>query len=283
MTADRSSGELRTREARGASVPVPGFGTWQLSGDEVLEILPQALEMGYRHIDTAEAYDNEAEIGTCLEESGIPRREIFLASKISPRHYISGDFRLTVEAILKRLRTDHLDLLLLHWPAFRGTTLEATIERLNAVRDEGLVLHIGVSNFTIGLLDRAWSATTHPLAVNQVEYHPFLDQDKLLAEMEGREMILAAYSPLAQGRTARNRVLEEIGEAHGKTGPQVALRWLVQRGTVPLPRTSDPRHARENLEVFDFELSESEMGRVGELHEPAGRIVDPAGDAPDWD
>jgi len=270
-------------EARGAKVPRPGFGTWSLAGDEGREIMEAALEMGYRHFDAAEDYGNEEEVGRALESSGLLRRELFLTSKVWPTHYGPADFRRAVEGILERLRTDYLDLLLLHWPVFQGTTLEAVVERLNAMRDEELTLHIGVSNVTVDLLDRAWAATTYPLVVNQVEYHPFLDQGAVLGEVRDREMLLTAYCPLARGRTARNPVLREIGEVHGKTGAQVSLRWLLQQDTVPIPRTSDPEHARENLEIFDFELSGEEMERIHGLHEPDGRIIEPSGMTPEWD
>jgi diketogulonate reductase-like aldo/keto reductase len=272
--------DAATVEARGVTVPRPGFGTWSLEGNEGREMIEAAVDMGYRHFDAAEDYGNEEEVGRVLEASGLLRREFFLTSKVWPTHYGSMDFRQAVEGILERLRTDYLDLLLLHWPVFEDTTLEAVVERLNAMRDEELTLNIGLSNFTVDLLDRAWAATTYPLVVNQVEYHPFLDQEAVMDEMRDREMILTAYCPLARGRTARNPVLREIGETHGKTGAQVSLRWLVQQNTVPIPRTSDPEHGRENMEIFDFELSGEEMERIHELHEPDGRIIEPSGMTP---
>ncbi|MFO8174957.1 MAG: aldo/keto reductase [Longimicrobiales bacterium] len=274
---------MEVMEARGASVPVPGFGTWQLEAGDARRMVEAALEMGYRHIDAAEMYGNEEQVGEGWKASGLDRKEIFLTSKVVPDHFGSGDFRLAVEGILERLQTEYLDLLLLHWPAFRDTTLEATVERLNAMQDEKLTRFIGVSNFTVDLLDQAWSATTYPLVVNQVEYHPFLDQEPVLKAVRDFDMILTAYSPVAQGRTTRNPVLREIGETHGKTGAQVSLRWLVQQGAVPIPRSSSPQHARENLEIHDFELTDQEMARIHELHEPDGRIINPPGLAPEWD
>jgi diketogulonate reductase-like aldo/keto reductase len=263
-------------------MPALGFGTWDLAGEEATAMVEAALEMGYRHLDTAEHYGNDDAVARGWESSGIPRRELFITSKVWQSHFEPMEFKGAVEATLKRLRTDYLDLLLLHWPVFQDTDLEAAVERLNAMHDEKLTRHIGVSNFTTDHLDRAWSATTYPLITNQVEYHPFLDQGKLRDDMADREMILTAYCPVARGRTARNDVLREIGEAHGKTGPQVALRWLLQQDAVPIPRTSDPEHARENLAVFDFSLSRDEMDRIGALHDPDGRIIDPKR-APDWD
>jgi len=274
---------MEVREARGVSMPVPGFGTWQLEGDEARKMTEEALEMGYRHLDAAEMYGNEEEVGEGWRASGLDRTEIFITSKVLPGHYGPGDFRVSAEGILERLQTDYLDLLLIHWPVFEGTTLDAAIERLNALHEEGLTRFIGVSNFTVRLLDQAWTATTYPLVVNQVEYHPFLDQSPLRQAMEERDMILTAYSPVAQGRTVRNPILKKIGEAYGKTGAQVSLRWLVQQGAVPLPRSSNPEHARDNLDIFDFELTTEEMEKIHGLHEPDGRILNPGGLAPEWD
>jgi diketogulonate reductase-like aldo/keto reductase len=246
-------------------------------------MVEKALKLGYRHLDTAQAYGNEEEIGDALMASSLKRWDVFLASKVSPRNYGEESFRKSVEGSVRRLKTDQLDLLLLHWPAFRDATLPAAIEQLNAVHSEGLAKHIGVSNFPSDLLEEAWRHTSAPLVVNQVEYHPFLNQDGLLTAMDEKDMLLVAYCPVAQGRAASNPVLQEIGKAHGKTGAQVALRWLIQRGTVPLPRTSDPHHAAENLNLFDFQLTPGEMERISRLHEPDGRIIDPPGESPEWD
>lgn len=242
-----------------------------------------ALESGYRHIDTAEDYGNEGEIGAALQASGIARENLFLTSKVWPNHFVEGAFRAAVEGSLKRLGTDYLDLLLIHWPLFEETTLEAVVERLNAVRNDGLARHIGVSNFNVELVDRAWSATSFPLVANEVEYHPFLNQDKILQQARDRGMALIAYCPVARGRTASDAVLREIGEAHGKTGPQVSLRWLQQRGAIPIPRTSSRAHCQENGDIFDFQLDAEEMRRIHGLARPDGRLIDPQRYAPDWD
>ena len=283
MAEEEHTPGFPTRNVRGVSMPSPGFGTWQLKGGEARTMAEKALEFGYRHFDTAEAYENESEIGEALLASALNRWDIFLTSKISPGNYGEGAFRKAVEGSLERLKTDQLDLLLLHWPAFRDTTLPAVLGRLNRVHEEGLAKHIGVSNFTSELLEQAWRHTSAPLVVNQVEYHPFLNQDGLLATMEEKNMLLTAYCPVAQGRASEDPVLREIGEAHGKTGAQISLRWLVQRGAVPLPRTSNPEHAKENLDLFGFHLSPGQMEKIHQLHEPDGRIIDPEDDAPDWD
>lgn len=272
-----------TREAQDTTIPIPGFGTSGLSGENARRMIEEALELGYRHVDTAEDYGNEAEIGKGWSASGLDRSDLFLTSKVWPSHFSRRDFRSTVEGSLERLRTDHLDLLLLHWPVFEEASLEDALDHLNRARDDGLARSIGVSNFTVDLLNRARSHSPYPLLTNQVEYHPFLDQDELLEVAKGHDMVLTAYCPVARGRTVRDEVLQEIGRTHGKTGAQVSLRWLIQQGAVPIPRTSDPDHARQNLEVFDFHLDEEEMRRIHALHEPDGRIIDPSGMAPSWD
>jgi diketogulonate reductase-like aldo/keto reductase len=283
MDSEGDTGGFLVRKAHGASIPNPGFGTYKLEGAQGRASVEEALNQGYRHFDTAEAYGNEKEIGEAMMASNMKRWDLFLTSKVSPSNFGEGDFRQAVGGSLERLRTDQLDLLLLHWPAFRKAELPAAVERLNAVKEEGLTKHIGVSNFTSELLEEAWQHTSAPLVVNQVEYHPYLDQGALLKTMEERGMLLTAYCPLAQGRAAGDPVLKGVGEDHGKSAAQVALRWLVQRGSVPLPRTSKPDHGLENLNIFDFQLSAGEMEKIHELHEPDGRIIDPDDKAPDWD
>ena len=266
--------------SHGVEIPTLGFGTWELRGPEARRMVERALEVGYRHVDTAQAYENEVDVGRALEESGL-REEVFLTTKIWPSGY-RGLPDAAWES-LDRLRTDAVDLLLLHWPRFEGTSLEATVEKLNEVAERGGTRHVGVSNFTPELLERATRASDRPLVVNQVEYHPFLDQSDVLEAVREREMALTAYSPLAKGRAPRDETLWEIGRTHGASAAQVSLRWLVQQDRVTaIPRTSDPEHLRENFDVFDFRLTPEEMRRISDLAEPGGRIIDPEGLAPDW-
>lgn len=269
-------------EAHGARIPALGFGTWELRGRGARRMVERALEMGVRHIDTAQGYGNETEVGEALAASGVARDEVFLTTKVWPDAY--QELPDAAEGSLERLGVDRVDLLLLHWPSFRGTTLERTVEALNTVRDRGWTRHIGVSNFTVDLLERAWAASDAPLATDQVEYHPFLDQDAVLRETRRRGMVLTAYSPLAKGRVVGDEALASIGRRHGKTAAQVSLRWLLQQeGVATIPRTSDPRHLEENLDVLDFDLSSEEMERISSLARPAGRVVDPPSLAPAWD
>ena len=271
-------------EAHGAEVPVLGFGTWELTGDTARRMTGRALEVGYRHLDTARIYENEAEVGAALEASGVERSRVFLTTKVWPDDYPPRDFRGAVRDSLDRLRTDYVDLLLLHWPHFERTSLPATIEELNRARDDGHARHIGICNFNTDLVERAWKATEYPLAVHQAEYHPYLDRTPVLTDARERGMAFTAYSPVAHGEVAGDETLSEIGERHGKSAVQVALRWLVQQEAVnAIPRTANPEHLRENAAIFDFELTGEEMERIGGLARPDGRIISPDGLAPRWD
>lgn len=271
-------------EARDARIPVLGFGTWELTGAAARRMTEEALAAGYRHLDTARIYGNEEEVGRALEASDVDRDDVFLTTKVWPDDYPPEDFRAAVGDSLERLRTERVDLLLLHWPRFERTSLEATVGELCRAHHEGRARHVGVCNFTDALLERAEEAAAAPLAVHQAEYHPYLDQDRLLAATRERAMAFTAYCPLAHGEVVGDETLADIGESHGKSAPQVALRWLIQQeGVGVIPRTSDPGHLRENREVFDFELDDREVSRIGQLARPDGRIISPAGLAPVWD
>lgn len=270
-------------EANGARIPAIGFGTWELRGREAQAMVEAALEMGYRHIDTAQMYGNEAEVGAAIRASGVPREEIFLTTKIWPEQFRAGDFRRAVGESIGRLGVDRVDLLLLHWPN-PAVPLRETMEALDEVVEKGLARHGGVSNFTTRLLDEATALARTPLAVNQVEYHPYLDQGPVLGKLRAHGMALTAYCPLARGRFFEEPVVQEIARRHGRTPGQVGLRWLVQQeGVVAIPRSSKPEHARLNLAVFDFDLSAEEMNRIAALARRDGRMVAATGFAPEWD
>lgn len=265
-----------------ASMPALGLGTWELRGRTARRVVESALELGYRHLDTAQAYGNEAELGRSLESSGVPRDEVFLVTKVWPDRYPPTRFSASVEESLRRLRVDHVDLLLLHWPVFQEASLEATVEALAKAQLAGRARHVGVSNFTLALVDRARAASPVPLVVNQVEYHPFLDQRRLLAGLRERGLAVTAYSPLAKGRVPHDPTLRRIGDRHGATAAQVALSWLIRQDVAAIPRTSKPRRLAENLDALDLELTEDEARRIDELARPDGRVLDP-GWAPEWD
>lgn len=281
-TAELAGQTTPVVEAHGARIPALGFGTWELTGETAERMTLAALEAGYRHVDTAQAYGNEARVGRAIDRSDIPRDNVFITTKIWPDSYT--DFEAAVDERLELLGTGRVDLLLLHWPRFQGTTLPRTIQALNRARRDGRTRHVGVSNFTTDQLARAWAASEAPLVTNQVEYHPFLDQTAVLEEARGREMCLTAYSPLAHGRVPGHPALEEVGRERGVGATAVALRWLIQQeGVAALPRTSDPGHCRQNLAALEIELSDDEMERISDLARPDGRVIDPDGLAPEWD
>jgi len=263
-------------------MPALGFGTWQLDGGVARPLVEQALETGYRHIDTAQIYRNEADVGAAIAASGVPRDEIFLTTKVWIDHFAEGDLQRSVEASLERLKVDQVDLLLLHWPK-PTPPLAETMAALNDVRARGLTRAVGLSNFPSGLMAKAAALSAAPIATNQVEHHPYLSQDILIAAARAAGTSITAWSPLAQGKVADDPVLIDIGRAHGKTPGQVTLRWQVQRGLVTIPRTRTPARLAENFEIFDFELSEPQMARIAALARPDGRLGHWLDEAFSWD
>jgi 2,5-diketo-D-gluconate reductase B len=260
-------------KAKGAEIPLVGLGTWELRGRTCARAVEQALRLGYRHIDTAEMYENERDVGEGLRASGVARREVFLTTKIWPSHFSPPALARAARDCVARLRVSEVDLLLLHWPNPQ-VPLAETIGTLCKVKRDGLARNIGVSNFTVALIEDALRLATEPLLCDQVECHPFLDQSKLIAACRGHGMAFVAYSPLARGDFRRNEVLVRIGAAHKKTAAQICLRYLVQQDIVVIPRTSKLERLSENASIFDFALSESEMAEVAALARPDGRMVD---------
>ena len=270
-------------EANGARIPLIGLGTWDLRGRTCARLVEQALRLGYRHIDTAEMYDNEREVGEGLRGCDIKRDEVFITTKIWPSHFAPRELERTAKESLVRLRLSEVDLLLLHWPNPQ-IPLSETLGALCKLKRMGLARHIGVSNFTVALIEAAVKLADEPLACNQVEMHAFLDQSKVIAACRQQDMAVVAYSPIARGGVKNDKVLARIGEAHDKTAVQVSLRFLVQQGIVVIPRTSRIERLSENLAIFDFELSEAEMAEIASLANRDGRIVDYAySGSPKWD
>lgn len=271
-----------TLSSHGAQIPVIGFGTSQLGNCG--EIVAQALKTGYRHIDTAWKYGTEQGVGEGIEASGVPRGEIFLCTKVSHEYLRAADFARSVEESLRRLRTDYVDLLLVHWPTIDDIPLAETMGALARAKREGKARHVGVANFNIALTEQALRLCPEPLVTLQAEYHPYLDQSKVLAYCRGAGLVLTAYCPLGRGRLFKDPVIAEIARGRGRTVAQVALRWLVQQGNIaPIPRSSNPQHMAESLAIFDFSLTDEEMKRIHGLARPDGRIANPAGRAPKWD
>ena len=273
------SSDDHTIEVQGTRVPRVGFGTWQITGPDATEAVRDALEIGYRQIDTARAYENEREVGRGIADSGVPRDEIFLTTKIFIDDFEPDRLKRAAEDSLQQLGTDHLDLLLLHWPN-PDVPLEATLGAMAELREDGRIRQLGVSNFPAGYLRRALEIA--PVFCDQVEYHPFLGQDQLLELAREREVLVTAYSPLAHGRVPDDATLSRIGERYGKTAGQVALRWLLdQPGVSPIPKASSHDRRLENFEVLDFELTDDERAEIDALPKDV-RTADPPW-APDWD
>ena len=267
--------------AHGADMPAIGFGTSALGNCG--EIVATALALGYRHIDTAWKYGTERGVGEGMRASGLPRKDIFLTTKVSHEYLRTDDFARSVDESLKNLGVDHVDLLLVHWPN-PDIPLEQPIAALARAKRQGLARHIGVANFNIALLDNAISLCPEPLVTLQAEYHAYLDQRKLAAACRSRGLIFTAYCPLGRGRLLRDPVLADIAAHKGRPLAQIALRWLIQQGNiVPIPRSSNAKRMAENLAVFDFTLTDEEMRRINALARAGGRIADPAGRAPAWD
>ena len=267
--------------AHGAVIPAIGFGTSSLG--DCAESVAAALALGYRHIDTAWKYGTERGVGEGMRASGIPRHEVFLTTKVSHEYLRANDFARSVEESLTNLGVDFVDLLLVHWPN-PEISLDQPIGALARTKQQGLARHIGVANFNIALLDEAIRLSPEPLVTLQCEYHPYLDQTKLIEACRVRGLIFTAYCPLARGRLLRDPALADIAACKDRSVAQIALRWLVQQGNiVPIPRSSNPKRMAENLDVFSFTLSDEEMTRIGALKRPEGRIADPPGRAPAWD
>ena len=262
-------------------IPLIGLGTWDLRGRTCARMVEQSLRLGYRHVDTAEMYDNEREVGEGLRASGIPRDQVFVTTKVWPDHLAPRELERATKESLAKLKLSAVDLLLIHWPNPR-IPLADTVGALCRMKREGFAKHIGVSNFTVELLEQAVKLATEPLVTNQIEWHPFIDQDKVVEACHAHGLAVTAYSPMARGRVLSDETLRRIGVRHGKTAGQVGLRYLVQRGAVVIPRSSRPEGLAQNLAIFDFELTPDEMAQVARLTHPRGRIVDWSG-APDWD
>ena len=273
----------RVVEAHGARIPLVGLGTWELRGRACVRVVEQALRRGYRHVDTAELYDNEGEVGEGLRACGIKREEVFVTTKVWPSHFAPRDLERSAQASLERLQLSQVDLFLLHWPNPQ-IPLRDTLGALCKVKRMGLARHIGVSNFTVALIEQAVELSGEPIVCNQIEMHPLLDQSKVVAACRARGIALVAYSPIARGGVKDNPALARIGKRHGKTAAQVSLRFLVQQGIAVIPRTSRSERLAENFAIFDFELSPAEMAEIGRLASREGRLVDFSySGSPNWD
>ena len=268
-------------EAHGARIPQIGLGTMTLKEDVCVQAVKTALQVGYDHLDTAAFYGNEKEVGEGLRASGVKRENVFICTKVRETHLTADDFAKIVDESLGNLKLPYVDLLLIHWNN-PNVPFKVSIGALNKAKRDGKTKHIGVANFTSSMLDEAWAVTSEPLICNQIEVHPFINQDKVLATSKKHGMAVVAYVPIARGKVPGNELLERIGKAHGKTSAQVSLRYLTQRGLIPIPRTATPQHLKENLDVFDWKLSDAEMAELKKLNATGMRVVNPP-HAPKWD
>jgi 2,5-diketo-D-gluconate reductase B len=269
----------RVVEARGAAMPKIGFGTWQLTGPECVEAVRDALELGYRHIDTARVYDNERDVGRALAESGVGREDVWITTKVWHDDLTRDRLHASVENSLLDLRTDYADLVLIHWPS-KEVPLDETLSELVRLRDRGRIRHLGVSNFPAGMLERAVALA--PVLCDQVEYHPGLSQKRLLELADRHDLVIGAYAPFAHGEILDDEVLAEIAAAHGKSPGQVALRWLIEQArVVAIPKAASHENRVANLDVFDFELTQEDLRRVDAL--PKDRRRFDTSWAPDWE
>lgn len=264
---------------QGEDVPALGLGTWRLNGAACREGVRHALDLGYRHLDTAQTYENEAEVGQGLKDAGVDRGDVFLATKVTHTNLGPDAVRASTEKSLRKLGTDYVDLLYVHWPA-GAFDMDETLGAFAQLQEDGLTRRIGVSNFTPTLLKEALKHA--PLFSVQIEYHPFLAQHALARLAREHDLLLTAYAPLARGRVLEDDLLQAIGEAHNKTAAQVTLRWLLQQENVAaIPKAGSTEHRAENADVFDFELSSEEMSNLFDLAR-GERLINPD-HAPAWE
>ncbi|HPD08211.1 MAG TPA: aldo/keto reductase [Methanomassiliicoccales archaeon] len=273
MVKGHGASDVMLRLNNGVEVPALGLGTYKLVGEAAYAPVRAALGCGYRHIDTASFYENEEAVGRAVRESGVPREEVFITSKVWNTEQGFEETLNAFDRTLQRLGMDYLDLYLVHWPV-PGKRLE-TYRALERLYEEGRVRAIGVSNFTVRHLEELYGACQVMPAVNQVEMSPFLYQKELLEHCRGRNLLVTAFSPLARGQALGDPVLAEVAARHRRSPAQVMIRWCLQKGMAVIPRSADPAHIKENADVFDFSLDEEDMARLDLLHTGLRTTTDP--------
>lgn len=273
---------MKIVNAHGAAIPALGFGVFRMTDAEVESVVPAALEAGFRHFDTAQIYQNEAALGRALEKAGARREDLFLTTKVWVDNYSPEKFGASVDESLDKLKVDQVDLLLLHWPADK-VAIADQIDMLNAVQAAGRTRFIGVSNQNVAQMRQSIERSAAPIVTNQIEAHPYLDQNALADAAKAAGVAITAYYGMADGAVPRDPALQAIGARYGKTAAQVGLRWLIERGFIALSKTAKPERVAENFDIFDFDLSAEDMTAISKLARPDGRLVSPAGLAPVWD
>jgi diketogulonate reductase-like aldo/keto reductase len=263
---------LKYLSAHGANIPLIGLGTWALGGSECARVVAEAIALGYRHIDTAASYGNESAVGEGMRASGTDRDKLFVTTKVPESSLGDGGCQRAVEASLSRLGLDRVDLVLIHWPNRRMSAADM-IKPLGEVEHRGLTRHIGVSNFNVVLLEEAWQASRVPIVANQCEYHPYLNQDRLLAACRRLGTAFISYCPLGRTNAFAEPVIAKLAKAKARTPAEIVLRWHIQQdGVAAIPKTRSRERLRENLAVFDFVLSEVEMGEISALTSRHARL-----------
>ncbi|MCG8372143.1 MAG: aldo/keto reductase [Balneolales bacterium] len=271
---------MQSKMIQGVEVPEIGLGTYKLIGKTGEEVIKQALRMGYRHIDTAQNYLNEKEVGNAIQASRIPREELFVTTKIDRFDLEPDKFLKAAEQSLLDLKMNYVDLLLIHWPN-PEVEIRRTLEAMLSLRDQGKAVHIGVSNFPMSLMQEIIEELNAPIFCNQVEYHALLGQFDLLDYAAEHDVMVTAYSPLGQGKLITNPLLLELGQKYGKSSAQIALRWLVeQEQVVAIPKASSAERLQQNMDIYDFELEDADFYAIDDLDKNM-RFINP-GFAPDW-
>jgi 2,5-diketo-D-gluconate reductase B len=247
------------------AIPMIGFGTWPMRGEECRQAVASALSVGYRHIDTAAGYRNHNAIAAAIKDSGLEREDIFLTTKIGHNDLRHDDILAGCAKALEELQTEYIDLYLIHWPN-PEIPLAESLPAFRKLLDDGRIRNFGVSNFTAARLQEALALNVLPISANQVEYHPYLNDKELHTFCTQHDVVLTAYSPLALGKVRDDTLLQAIGDRHGKTASQVALRWLLQRGIVSLPKAASRNHMASNFDIFDFALTPEEFEQVDTIN-----------------
>jgi 2,5-diketo-D-gluconate reductase B len=272
---------IDTIKTQGVAIPRLGFGTFRMPGGGAQPVVESAIALGFRHLDTAAMYENEAAVGAAIATSSVPRAELFVTTKVWHDQLAPDALRRAFEASLDKLRLDHVDLYMIHWPA-RDMDMATTLEALMALREQGLAQAIGVCNFNLPMIRRAVEEIGAPIAAHQVEYHPFLSQATMLAYLRSHNISLTAYAPLAQGRAAEDATLAAIGRKHGVSAAQIAIAWLLdQDGVIAIPKAGRPESQKANLAALNIRLDDQDRATIAALPKDQRFVRPPF--APDWD
>jgi 2,5-diketo-D-gluconate reductase B len=277
----RKDSIMESITTQGVAIPRVGFGTFRMPGGDAQPVVESAIALGYRHIDTAAMYENEAAVGAAIAASGVNRNELFVTTKVWHDQLAPDALYRAFDTSLGKLRLDHVDLYMIHWPS-RDMDMAATLEALMSLRERGLTRAIGVCNFNLPMIRRAVEEIGAPIASVQVEYHPFLSQDRMLSYLRGNGIPLTAYAPLAQGRAASDATLAALGRKHGCSAAQLAIAWLLdQQGVIVIPKAARPESQKSNIDALDVRLNDEDRAAIAALPKDQRFVRPPF--APEWD